>query len=226
MIPSPPGAAERVQSTAFAEIAASRRSVRRFAEQEVAEASLQRILAAATSAPSAHNRQPWRFAVIEGRQAKRALATAMAGRLREDRLRSGEDPGEVAADAARSIARVGGAPLLIVVCLTMEDMDVYGDPARDAAELLMAVQSVAMAMQNALLAAHDEGLGACVMCAPLFCPDDVREVLGLPGAWRPQGLLTIGHPTGGGRLRPRRPVSAVTIRVSEPAGLQAESVRS
>jgi len=38
------------------------------------------------------------------------------------------------------------------------------------AERIMATQSVALAVQNLLLAAHDRGLGACWMCAPLFCP--------------------------------------------------------
>src|ERR1700704_3659263 len=56
----------------------------------------------------------------------------------------------------------------------------YPDPRRAQAEYLMAVQSVAMAVQNLLLAAHAEGLGACWMCAPLFCGEAVRAALALP----------------------------------------------
>ncbi len=62
-------------------------------------------------------------------------------------------------------------------------MDNYGDPRRDQNEYVMAAQSAAMAGQNLLLAAHDAGLGACWMCAPLFCPDVVRDVA------RPAGRL-------------------------------------
>ena len=50
----------------------------------------------------------------------------------------------------------------------------------------MAVQSTAMAVQNMLLLAHAEGLAACWMCAPLFCPDTVRAALDLPADWQPQ----------------------------------------
>ena len=58
----------------------------------------------------------------------------------------------------------------------------------------MAAQSVAMAGQNVLLAAHALGLGACWLCAPLFCPEVVRETLALPLDWQPQGLITAGYP--------------------------------
>ncbi len=51
-----------------------------------------------------------------------------------------------------------------------------------------------MAGQNILLAAHDIGLSACWMCAPLFCPDVVKDALILPDDWQPQALLTMGYP--------------------------------
>ncbi len=58
----------------------------------------------------------------------------------------------------------------------------------------MAVQSVAMAAQNLWLLAHAEGLGACWLCAPLFVPELVREILDLPADWQAQGLMTLGWP--------------------------------
>ena len=54
--------------------------------------------------------------------------------------------------------------------------------ARQAAERTMAVQSVALACQNLLLAAHAHGLGACWMCAPLFAPELVRDTLASAGS--------------------------------------------
>jgi coenzyme F420-0:L-glutamate ligase / coenzyme F420-1:gamma-L-glutamate ligase len=98
--------------------------------------------------------------------------------------------------------------VLVLVCLTLEETDVYPDEARARAEFLMAVQSTAMATQNLLLGAHAEGLAACWMCAPLFCPDVVRASLDLPPAWQPQGLITLGFPADAGRDRPRKPLVA------------------
>ena len=84
-------------------------------------------------------------------------------------------------------------------------MDRYPDSARADAERLMAIQSTAMAVQNLLLAATAEGLGACWMCAPLFCPDTVRAALALPDGWEPQALVTLGHAASAGKKATRRP---------------------
>jgi F420 biosynthesis protein FbiB-like protein len=90
----------------------------------------------------------------------------------------------------------------------MAEMDRYPDARRQAAERTMAVQSVAMAGQNLLLMAHAMGLGACWICAPLFCPDTVRETLGLPADWEPQGMILVGFPAGPPRAKDRRPFEA------------------
>jgi nitroreductase len=76
----------------------------------------------------------------------------------------------------------------------------------------MAVQGTAMASQNLLLAAHAEGLAACWMCAPLFCPDVVRGALGVADHWQPQGLIALGIAADAGRDRPRRPMGDFVVR--------------
>ena len=203
-VPAGPAPAEN----SLANLVMSRRSIRRYRPEPVDEALVERILAHATWAPSAHNRQPWRFAVV-GHTKRRALADAMAARLQRDRLADGDDPEVVAADAARSIARLTEAPALVLVSLTMQEMDRYPDPRRVQAEFLMAVQSTAMAAQNLLLAAHSEGLGGCVLCAPLFCPDTVVEALDVPRDWQPQCLITLGWPANAGKMASRRPLADV-----------------
>ena len=187
----------------------ARRSIRRYQPDPVPPETLERLLTAAIWAPSAHNRQPWRFATLTAPAAKARLAQAMGQRLRADRLADGDALEVVEADARKSLARISGAPAVVVVCLTLADMDHYLDARRAQAEYLMAVQSVAMAVQNLLLAAHAEGLGACWMCAPLFCGDAVRQSLDLPSEWQPQALVTLGRPASAGTLRAaaRRPAA-------------------
>lgn len=176
------------------ELIRTRRSIRRYETRPVPPALVDQLLEVAIWAPSAHNRQPWRFVVIDGDATKRQLAAAMGARLRQDLAADGAPPQVVARDADRSYARITAAPLLILVCLTMADMDAYPDARRAANESMMAAQSAAMAGQNLLLAAHALGLGACWLCAPLFCPDVVRQTLVLPNTWQPQGLITAGYP--------------------------------
>jgi len=171
-----------------------RRSIRRYLREPVPRDLIHRILEAAIWAPSAHNRQPWRFAVVVDTSQKEFLAREMGARLRYDLRADGVPEAIIEQDAGRSYERITSAPVLIALCLSMADMDSYPDEKRSRAEFLMAVQSVAMAGQNLLLAAHDLGLGACWMCAPLFCPDVVRAALDLPQDWQPQALLTLGFP--------------------------------
>lgn len=192
-----------------------RRSIRRYQPRPVPDHVVTDILAAAVSAPSAHNRQPWRFAILSDPGAKENLATAMAGRLKADRTRDGDSPEAIEADAARSIARITAAPVCIVVSLTMADMDRYPDPRRSDAEYRMAVQGTAMALQNLLVAAHAFGLGSSVMCAPLFCPETVVTVLELPEDWQPQALVTIGYPASAPKPFSRRKLDDV-VRVIPP----------
>lgn len=172
----------------------SRRSIRRFADRSVPEEMVAQMLEAAHWAPSAHNRQPWRFVVIHQDSTKTILARAMGEQLRRDLAADGVPPHLIEQDAARSFARISGAPLLVLLCLTLADMDNYPDERRARNESTMATQSAAMAGQNLLLAAQALGLGACWLCAPLFCQDIVRETLNLPDDWQPQGLVTIGYP--------------------------------
>ena len=197
--------------TGLLEALRARRSIRRYAARPVAPETVERLLAAATWAPSAHNRQPWRFAVLDAPEPKERLARAMGERLRADRLADGEDPAAVARDIERSHARLTGAPIVIVVCLTMRDMDRYLDTRRKKAEYLMAVQGAAMAAHNLLLAAHADGLGACWMCAPLFCSDAARAALDLPEDWEPQAVITLGYPAEAGKPASRRPLSDVVL---------------
>lgn len=188
-----------------------RRSIRRFDGSAIPPETLQRVLGAATRAPSAHNRQPWRFVIITALEDKRSLANVLGEELREDRLADGDDPGQIEKDVAQSIERITDAPVVVITCLSMEAMDVYPDERRKTAEYIMAVQSVSMAAQNLLLAAHAEGLGACWLCAPLFTKDEVREELNLPEGWDPQGLIILGYPADAGKERPRRPIEEVSL---------------
>lgn len=177
------------------ELIRGRRSLRRYRPRPVPREWIMQILESASWAPSAHNRQPWRFVILDNAALKRQLAVSMGIHLRRD-LNADKAPlAIIDKDVSRSYDRISSAPLIIVVCMTLAEMDVYSDNRRNRHEQAMAVQSTAMAGQNMMLMASSLGLGACWMCAPLFCPDLVRQVLDLPEDWIAQGMVTIGFPT-------------------------------
>jgi F420 biosynthesis protein FbiB-like protein len=179
----------------------------------VPDALLNGILACAVSAPSPHNRQPVRLALVQDPQKREAVAAAMGDRLQRDRLRDGDAGAVIEADIARSRSRLVGAPVLVLFALSLRDMDHYPDPERAQAEFLMAVQASAMAGHNVALAAHAAGLASCWICAPLFCPDIARDVLGLPPEWQPQGFMTIGYGNGPVKMRPRKTLEDILLRL-------------
>ena len=133
----------------------------------------------------------------------------MGRELSRARIADGDDPQDVERDVERSIKRISQAPIVLVACLEMTEMDRYPDPQRNQAEYLMAVQSVAMVGQTIMLLAYAEGLGTCWMCAPLFSPSSVHETFDIPPEWIPQGLILLGHAETAVNLPNRKPLKEV-----------------
>jgi coenzyme F420-0:L-glutamate ligase/coenzyme F420-1:gamma-L-glutamate ligase len=200
-----------LQAEALYEGLRTRHSFRRFADRPVPEGVLRRILWAGTRAPSAHNRQPWRFVVVTGRESRRRWVEAMGRRYREDLLADGLSLDQVGRHVSNRESRLLDAPAAVLLCMTMADMDRYPDATRQQKERQMAMQSVAIAGGYMLLAAHAEGLGGCWICAPLFGAVESIHSLDLDAEWEPQGVLAIGYPAGSARVRSRRDVAEVTL---------------
>jgi coenzyme F420-0:L-glutamate ligase / coenzyme F420-1:gamma-L-glutamate ligase len=173
-----------------------RRSVRRYLSREVPDQIVEQVLEAARWAPSPHGKQPWRFAVLRREETKERLADAMGQEWRVNLEMDGQSAEIVERRLEGSRRRLVDAPVLVLLCLYLEDLDEYPDAERQRGEITMAVQSLGAAAQNALLAAYDLGLDAGWMCAPLFCPEKVVEALGLDPELVPHALLTLGYAEG------------------------------
>jgi coenzyme F420-0:L-glutamate ligase/coenzyme F420-1:gamma-L-glutamate ligase len=187
-----------------------RRSIRKYVPRKVSEEILNEVLEAAGWAPSAHNAQPWRFIVLTEAVAKQELAEAMAGAWVVDVAKDG-----VTIEAQKrtaSIERFTNAPALIVACLTMEGMKEYSDEERRKSERDLAMQSLGAAIQNLLLTAHANGLGACWFSAPCFCKDTVRKVLEIPEEVEPQALIALGYPAEKPRAPCRKALQGYSYR--------------
>ncbi len=189
-----------------------RRSVRRYLPREVPDALVERVLEAARWAPSPHGRQPWRFAVLRRPETKQRLADAMGEEWRTNLEMDGQDTEVVEKRLEGSRRRLLDAPVLVLLCLYLEDLDAYPDPDRQESETTMAVQSLGAAAQNALLAAYDLGLDAGWMCAPLFSPETVTRALQLDPKLIPHALLTLGYAEGDPpKRRSKRPLDELVV---------------
>jgi len=208
-------ATQKAWSSAEAVIRA-RRSVRAYGPDPVQQTDLLAILEAGRWAPSPHNSEPWRFAVLCEATSKERLARAMGERWRQDLTRDGVSSDAINRALQRSLLRITNPPVVVVVCLCRDGLDEYPDQTRQQAELLMAAHSIGSAIQNMMLVARERGLASGWMCAPLFCPDDVVSALELPEDWSAQGLLLLGHPVAWPEPRERRPMPELIRWVDEP----------
>jgi len=121
------------------------------------------------------------------------LAEAMAEDFKRDLRRDGVAPERIQAQINRSKERINSAPIVVLLCLDMSEMDSYPDAKRQKAERTMAMQSVAAAGLQILLAAHAEGLGGVWVCSPLFAQETIQVTLNLSETWEPQGMFFIGY---------------------------------
>lgn len=143
---------------------------------------------------------------------KTNLADAMAIEFERDLEKDGLPQAEIQKLISRSRERIITAPVVILLSVDMSDMDVYPDEKRSNAEYLMAVQSVANAGTQMLLAAHAEGLGGVWVCSPLFVQATIQNILELPRTWEPQAMFFIGHPQDVPEVRERKPLDIIVIR--------------
>ena len=142
---------------------------------------------------------------------KGRLADAMAEDFERDLLQDGVAQEKIEAQITRSRERITSAPVVILLCLDMTEMDAYPDARRQRAERTMAMQSVAAAGLQLLLAAHAEGLGGVWVCSPLFTQETIKKTLDLAETWEPQGMFFVGYATQNPEPRERKSIGSISL---------------
>ncbi|UXA20738.1 nitroreductase family protein [Mycobacterium sp. SMC-4] len=183
-------------------------AVRRYRDEPVPDEVLHRCLQAATWAPSGGNQQPWRFIVLNAPEL-RCVITSAAHRTWEvmkdfyrlsDPAETDDDPKSRTIRTMAEHMRIGGhAPAMVLFCV---------QPQRGTTELQQG-GSIFPAVQNFLLAARAQGLGAAITLWQDSCDAQLRELVGIPEDWKIATLLTLGWPRGGHRAVRRKPLSEV-----------------
>jgi F420 biosynthesis protein FbiB-like protein len=169
---------------------------------------IERILETATYAPSAHNLQPWRFAVVTTSVVRSRLGQALTEKMRADMIVAGVPQNEIDARAKRSLHRLDEAPVVILLC-----RDVTAVRGEEKEEVTMATQSVAATGLQLLLAAHADGLGGNWICWPLYAQEAARDALKLPEAWEAQAMFFLGYADEEPRKKILRPLDEITIMI-------------
>ena len=207
-----------IDSDDLAKLLRERRSVRRFEARPVERDIVVRLLEAAVAAPSASNKQPWRFFVVE----ERARIDRMAAAVREATARIASHIPEASQPAFRAygdyFTRFEAAPTVIVVLhrglavlsnLTDEALESRDRDAITRMERDSGLVGAALAIENILLMAHAMGLGASGMTGPLVAEPALRTILEIPDGWGIAALVPVGYPAEAPTPTDRKPVDKV-----------------
>ncbi len=148
------------------EAIATRTSVRAYTDQPVAPEIVEQILRAGMAAPTAVNKQPWAFVVVDSKETLQQLA-----------------------DSLPYAKMLKTAPLAIVVCGDMSKA--LEGTGRD-----YWIQDASAATENILLAAHALGLGAVWTGGypSMDRVNSVKAVLELPSHIIPLCVIPMGYP--------------------------------
>ncbi len=175
----------------FLELAKKRRSIRVFEDKDVSNEDIKKILEAGNLAPSAHNKQSWKFVVIRG-NSKKKLATMI------------NELSELFPKKSRLLLRmasksINSSPVVIAVLSTgelVQEVSDFGEEyKRDIEKFFreMEVQSASAAVQNMLLQATELGLGSVWLGIVVLVAPQIECFLGIEG--KLLAMIPIGYPS-------------------------------
>ncbi len=180
-----------------------RRSIRKYKSRLLEKEMIDEILKAGTLAPSAKNRQPWKFIVYQGKSKDELLGEMEKGLLRE---RDGEAvlPGSKSglSDAFHTLRVMREAPVLIVL-LNINGASPFeriGSEER-IAEICDCL-SIGAAVENMLLKAAELGIGSLWIANTFFAYPELAEKIGT--AHQPVGAVSLGYADEAPAARPRK----------------------
>jgi nitroreductase len=190
------------------DVMSTARTIRRFSDEPVDEATLARCLRAATWAPSGANAQFWRFVVLRAPEQRAAVAQAAEQALNViepvyGMTRPADDDCTRQARNNRALyALHDHAGEFTSVLFVQQRLPATSD--------LLLGGSIFPAMQNFLLAARAQGLGACPTSWASYGGEGVlRKAVGVPEDWILAAHVVVGWPKGKHGPVRRRPITTV-----------------
>jgi nitroreductase len=195
----------------FIEVVSTQRSIRRFLPDGVSDDLVRQVLQAAIRAPSAGNRQPWRFIVVREPEIKRKLG-AIYKQCSDELIATTPFYAKALADpsadpaAARMmkssrylVDHFEEVPVFIIACM-MSDGRPLG---------FTSGASIYPAVQNLMLAARSLGLGTTPTTIHRYRHDEFRRLLEIPADAEIAAIIAMGYPAGKFGSGPRKPLETV-----------------
>ncbi len=188
----------------------NQRQITRYRRDPVPKEAIDKIIEAATKAPSGGNSQPWHFIAITDPE-----LIAKVGGLYRDLWLGGRGhtppPDEPPAyAAARYLANhMPEVPAMILICAD-HSVGYMDRPQGEPIERGRYASSIWLAVQNLFLAAQALGLGTRITTTHIREEEKIKEWLGIPDHIETVCLTPLGYPRGRFGPTNRKPAAEVT----------------
>lgn len=169
----------------------NRRSIRKYDPMPISNATIEKIIHAGMCAPSAKNRQPWRFVVVQGAAKQDMISVMQKGIQREETDASLPNSKQYLPAARHTVSIMEQAPVTIFIINPLNDM-MLPQSFEEMVYSIANVQSVGACIQNMLLAATAMELGGLWNCDVFFAYCELNEWLGNQGQLI--AAISIGKP--------------------------------
>ena len=182
---------------------AARHSIRKYKAEAVNRDDIKKIIEAGILAPSAKNRQPWKFIVMEGEKKEEALDVMEKG-LERSKEELKEVPGiePLISDAFNTLGIMRQAPVVIFVENSNGKIPFVDINVNDRITEIIDSLSIGAAIQNMLLAATELGYGTLWIANTFYAYQELAQYLGINGQLI--SAVIVGVPDETPNPRPRK----------------------
>lgn len=192
-----------------------RKSIRRFKPDPVPTSAIEKMVYAASLAPSGGNMQPWHFVAVTDTQKRDEMVQIVHDEWVALSLKAPQSPRSLVASLVFS-----QAPLVFVVLMSpfplekdplfqlfKKERGITGCIERYGG--FVNVQSTAAAVQNIVLTAYELGYGACWLRVPYYAKDKLEQCLNVMSPWEILALIPVGIPDHNPTKPPRKSVKDI-----------------
>ena len=181
----------------------NRRSIRKYRSDEIDRKLIEEIIYSATLAPSAKNRQPWKFIVYQG-EAKDKLVEVMRHGINSEKTTHELMPEWAFAipDAENTVRIMQEAPCLIAVLNTNQYTPFASIEREKRIVEICDSLSIGAAVENMILTATGYGLGTLWIANTCFAYNELIEFIGTDNQLT--GIVAVGTANEAPPKRPRK----------------------
>ena len=185
-----------------------RRSIRKYTNQPVEKAVIEEVIRAAALAPSAKNRQPWKYLVYAGAEKEKLVDQMEIGLYREREVSPILPESAFGLPDAYNTLRIMREAPMIIVVLNTNGRNPYEEIDTDhrISEICDSL-SIGASIENLILKATELGLGTLWIANTFFAYPELVEYIGTE--YQLVSAIALGYPAEEPNARPRKPLEEI-----------------